>query len=316
MVHRPTLRLNEGDPSEARVYYAAHLVAAALGFFAQEGVDVASSRTASGGADIRGGQIPALLDGTADVAIGGPMVTMRLREDGGARLQSFCAAAAANPWVLAARSPEPGFALPDLRHRRVLDMAGIGTATFAFRRVLARAGLGADAVAVLPSRGDAARDLASLEAGHCDYLLHSLHALGDLAADGRLAVVADLAAPTGPVPWSAYIAAPERIDADRPAFEAFTRAIGRALAWIAAEPARAVADLVAPSFPGFTSAGLAFAIETYRRSGVFAASPLVARDDFDRFGALLVEAGWLSRAPSYDALVETGLATAAMGGRA
>lgn len=315
MERRPTLRLNQGDRSEARVYYAAHLVAAALGFFAEEGVDVAFTRTMSGGDGVRGGQIPALLDGSADVTIGGPMVTMRLHEDGEARLLSFCAAAAANPWVLAASRPEPGFAVRGLRGRRVLDMAGIGTATFAFRRWLAGAGLEAE-VEILPSRGDEARDLACLRSGGCDYLLHSLHALGPPVADGQVAVVADLAGPTGPVPWSAYIASPERIAADRPAFAAFTRAIARALRWIGAQAADEVADVVAPAFPGVARAGLAVAVAAYQRNGVFAASPLIARDDFDRFGALLVGAGWLSRPPSYEALVDAELARDAEGGRA
>ncbi len=78
---RPVLKLNEGDPSEQRLYYLPHYVAAERGFFADVGLDVVFTRTASGGETIRGGQIPAVLSGEADLTIGGPMVTMKMLEE-------------------------------------------------------------------------------------------------------------------------------------------------------------------------------------------------------------------------------------------
>ena len=306
-----TLRLNLGDPSEARIYYAAHLVAARLGLFESEGLTVAFTRTDSGGNSVRGGQIPALLDGSADLAIGGPMVAMRMHEEGEAHLVCFCAAAAANPWVLVAAQPEPDFALSRLAGCRVVDMAGIGTATFTFRRVLAEADLAPDAVEILPSKGRLADDLAALAAGRFDYGFHALHALGGPIAAGRLVLVADLAPATGSIPWSAYIARPERIAADGPAFMSFTRAVARALRWIRSQSAGEVASLIAPDFPDMDVAAIGTAVALYQANGVFAASPVIARADYDRFGGLLVDAGWLKATPPYEALVDTALAEAA-----
>ncbi len=306
-----SLRLNLGDPSEARIYYAAHLVAARLGFFESEGVIVAFTRSESGGSSVRGGQVPAVLDGSADLAIGGPMVAMRMHEEGEAHLVCFCAAAAANPWVLVAARPEPDFAPSRLAGRRVVDMAGIGTATFAFSRVLAEAGLAPGAVEVMPSMGTLVDDAVALADGGFDYGFHALHALGGLVAAGRLARVADLAPFTGPIPWSAYIARPERIAADRPAFAAFTRAIARALHWIRARSASEVAALIAPDFPGMDAVAIGTAVALYQANGVFAASPVIERVDFDRFGRLLVDAGWLEAVPPYEVLVDTVLAEVA-----
>lgn len=308
----PHLRLNQGDASEARIYYAAHLVAARLGLFEDEKVSVAFTRTESGGHSIRGGQVPALLDGSADLAIGGPMVAMRMQEDGEARVVSFGAAAGANPWVLIGRLPEPRFTFPNLAGCRILDMAGIGTATFAFRRVLAEAGLRDDGYTLLETSGSLDGDLARLERRDCDYAFHSLHALCEAIAVARVAMVADLAPATRPVPWSAYMARPEAISADRGAFAAFTRAIARAQAWIVTQEAATVADLIRPDFPDITVHALATAIGLYQRNGVFAPAPFIARADYERFGALLVDAGWLSRPPSYAALVDTDLAQAAL----
>ena len=305
------LRLNLGDPSEARIYYAAHLVAARLGLFASEGLTVAFTRTESGGDSLRGGQIPAVLDGSADLAIGGPMVAMRMHQEGEAHLVCFCAAAAANPWVLVGVRPEPEFAWSRLAGCRVVDMAGIGTASFAFRRILAEAGLASDAVEIIPSRGTLAEDLAALAEGGFDYGFHALHALGGPIAAGRVVLVADLAPATGAIPWSAYIARPERIAADGPTFLGFTRAISHALRWIRSRSAGEVAALIAPDFPGMDATAIGTAVALYQANGVFAASPVIARADYDRFGGLLVDAGWLRMVPPFEALVDTAMAEVA-----
>ena len=308
----PRLRLNLGDPNEARIYYAAHLVAARLGSFEAEGLAVDFTRTETGGRSIRGGQVPAVLDGSADLTIGGPMVTMRMYEEGEAHLVSFCAAAAANPWVVVAARPEPRFTISEIAGRRIIDMAGIGTATFAFRRLIAAVGLAADAVEILPSTGTLESDVAALTGGRADYGFHALHALCGPVSAGRLVLIADLAPATGAVPWSAYIARPERIDADREAFASFTRAIKHALDWIRMQNAGRVATLIASDFPDLDTAAIGTAVALYQANGVFAASPVIPREDFDRFGSLLVEAGWLEAPPLYDMLVDTRLARVAL----
>ncbi|MDQ0467220.1 ABC transporter substrate-binding protein [Labrys wisconsinensis] len=311
----PVLRLNQGDPSEARVYYCAHFVADALGLFADEGVAVSFTTTESGGATVRGGQVPAVIDGSADLTIGGPMVTMKIHEERGPRLVSFCAAVAANPWVLAARAPEPGFRLSDLRGRRVLDIANIGTATLCFRWLAARAGLAEADMALIPGSGSHEADLDAVASGAVDYALHSLHALGPAIAEGRLALVQDLAGPTGAVPWSAYIARPEAIAARRPAFLAFTRAIARALAWIGSHEGAEIAAIIAPRYPFQSRAALETIIAGYRKAGAFAAGPLIPRADFDHFAAILAAIGWIGAPPPYAELVEAGLAREAVRSR-
>ncbi len=151
---RPVLRLNLGDLSEARIYYAAHLIAEAYGFFAQEGVDVVCLRTASGGHSVWGGQVSAVLSGEADLCIGGPMVVMRMVQDGAAQLTCFCAAVAGNPWALAALEDAEGFSLADLAGRRVIDSGRVGTATMSFRTLIAEAGLAEGAVTLIEGEGD------------------------------------------------------------------------------------------------------------------------------------------------------------------
>jgi NitT/TauT family transport system substrate-binding protein len=306
MTGSPQLRLNQGDASESRAYYCAHFVAAERGYFADEGVAVTFT-TAQGGAGttILGAQIPAVIEETADLAIGGPMLLMRMAQEGDARLVAFCAAVAANPWVLVAAAPQPGFTLAHLRGRVVRDIARIGTATLTFGWLLRQHGLGPDDVLLEPGSGDESADIAVVASGACAYGLHSLHALGGAVAEGRLTVVADLAALTGPIPWSAYIAGRERLAALPDAFAAFTRAISRALAWIGEADAAAVTEVVRAHYPALSPDGLLLAIAGYKASGTFAAGPAVARADHDRFAAILTEAGWLDAPVPYEAVFVT-----------
>lgn len=304
----PVLRLNQGDRGEGRVYYCAHFVAAELELFTAEGVDVAFDWAASGGASILGRQIPAVIDGSADLAIGGPMVVMRVVQERGPVLAAFCAAAAANPWVLAARTAEPGFTLADLAGRRVRDMANIGTAALTFRWLLAQHGVGS--VTLEPGSGDLEADVADLARGGIDYGLHSLHALGPAMAGGRVAVVTDLARLTGAVPWSAYIARRDRLATDAAAFGAFTRAIGRAQQWIQSHDATEIAALVGRHYPGYPEAGLRAVVESYKASGTLSAEPLIPRVAYDRFARIMTEAGWLAAPVPYESVVDTTFACA------
>lgn len=303
------LRLNQGDPSEVRSYYCPHYVAARLGLFERRGVEVVFVQSESGGRTVQGGQIPAVVAGDADLTIGGPMVTMKMLEDGGPRLVSFCACVARNPWALVSGRPWPDFELGRLRGQRVLDISRIGTATLALNQLLTEAGLSPDDI-VTAGSGNEAADLEAVQDGRFEFGYLSLHALAPALAAGRLVWLAPLAGLMGPVPWSAYIARPETLVARAGDFAGFTRAIADALAWIVAQPATAVARLVADDYPDIPRNALAAAIGQYQAHDVLAATPRIARADFDRFAAILGGGGWLRGAPPYSALVETRFAEA------
>ncbi|MCJ8139094.1 ABC transporter substrate-binding protein [Falsirhodobacter halotolerans] len=286
------LTLNQGDPSEARLYYLPHLVAEAAGFFAEEGLEIRLLTAAEGGDTIAGGQIPSVLSGMADLTIGGPMVTMKMAEEG-TRLVNFCAAVRSNPWFILGEKPEPDFDLTKLAGQVVVDVAQVGTAGFIFDAVMAERGIAAIRIGGAFPHG-----------GH-RYAIHHLHATANAIAERRIAPLADLAGPTGGVPWSAYIARPDTIAAMPEKFAAFRRAIGAALTLISmAEPAE-IAAMIASSFPDHGIDALTMAIALYRDADLWPATTAIPREDFDRFGALLMRAGWLTRMPSWADLTET-----------
>jgi len=311
---RSTLRLNLGDPSEARIYYCAHFVAEALGYFAKASVEVQFVTTTEGGQTVRGGQIPALLSGQADLTVGGPMVAMKMEEEGEAHLITICAVAQGNPWIIAA-APELAGVTPDLAAlagKRVIDVARVGTATMSFEWLLEREGLSGQ-VTLLPGSGDEAADLAAVAEGRVEFALHSLHALAPILARRELCQALELAGPTGAVPWSAYIALPERVARDRNAFEAFTCAIAWAQEWMVRAKPRDIAALVAPHYPDRSVDALALSLAGYLASGVLPGGPEISVESFMRFGAFLQGIGWLSAPPDATRLLDMSLVQACSG---
>jgi NitT/TauT family transport system substrate-binding protein len=300
----PVLRLNEGDPSETRLYYLPHYVAAELGYFRQAGIDVVFTRTATGGHTVRGGQIPAVVSGEADLTIGGPMVTMKMLEEGNTRLVSICAAVRTHPWFLLARRKQPDFNWSDLAGCEVIDIANIGTASFTFRALLEEQGLG-DSVRLTPGIGGEEAALRDFVAGAGDYAIQQLHSAGPRLADGSVHAVRDLATATGGIPWSAYIALPDVVRKRAGDFRAFTQSIERAFAWIAAHPGNDVAALVGMRFGSYPRDAMATAIDLYKAVCLWPQSGTIPREDFERFGGLLTQAGWLQRPAPYDDLVRS-----------
>lgn len=288
-----SLILNQGDRSESRIYYCAQYLAESLGLFAKHGLTVQFSTAESGGKTIQGGQVPAVINGEADLTIGGPMVMMKNYQEQGPELLCFCAAVSANPWFLAAGKAEGGFSLTSLRGKRVIDVGNVGTATLSFNWLLREQHLDKD-VELVAGSGDEAADFAAVSRGEYDYALHSMHALAPAIVRGELHAVASLAPLCGDIPWSAYIARRDVMTEKQLAFRAFTTAMSEALHWLQEHSAQALADQVQPWYPDYPKAALAIGLEAYLKAQVFAESVLLTSEDFERFATLLTAAGWLS----------------------
>ncbi len=304
------LRMNQGDPTEGRVYFLPHFVARNLGFFEMEGVKIDFIWAEPGDHLAKSGQIPAVLNGDADFTVGGPMVTMRMQADKSANLVNFCALVQKNPWYLAARQAPEDFQWSDLAGKTILDIGSITTASLSLRWVLAQNGLDQQ-VTIIETGADESAAFERHLAGEGDYVFHSLHALGPYLADKRLTVVTDLAEATGSVPWSAYITLPETLQNREADMKAFLRAIARAQSWIAAATPEQIVDVVKADYPGYPRDGLILAVSLYKAIDVWAPTPRISREDFERFRGLLMDVGWFSQPVPYEDQVATRLMAAA-----
>jgi NitT/TauT family transport system substrate-binding protein len=194
------------------------------------------------------------------------------------------------------------FSWADLRGRTVIDIAQIGTATFTFSSLLKEKGL-VEEVSVVPACQPENEALAAFISGRGDFAIQHLHAAGPALARGEVFAVQDLATPTGGVPWSAYIALPDVVTERQTDFNAFTTAMDRALAWIAAHDGAEIAALIGHRFSSFPQDAMAVVVDLYRAVGLWAPDRHIPRKDFERFSSLLIEAGWISAPANYDKLV-------------
>lgn len=301
-MRRTRLRLNQGI---AGVFYLSHVVAEALGSFADEGLEVEVSTS------VLGAPIGLLGMGEADLVIGGPMRTLRLEANENTRLTNFCSSVRASPWLLLGRRRDPGFILDQLVGATVVDFIEAPTPLMCLRYLLRRAGINPGAVRFITNLS-MTEGVAAFEAGEGDYILHSLHTAQTLLDRGKAHPAMDLATALGPVPWSTYFTLPEIIDSRRDDLDAFTRAIYRAQRWMQASPAKEIVRLIGPSYPDFDEAMLTRIITHYLGNGIWPPDPLIPREDLDRFQDILFDVGWIARRVPYENQVDTGFAERAI----
>ncbi len=253
-----------------------------------------------------GGQIGPVVAGEADACVGGPMVTMKLQEQGHAGIVSFCGLVRRNPWIIAGR-PGERFGLADLAGATLIDAGNVATARYCLEDALASAGL-AERVVIEAGTGDAEAEFARVAREPGTYIHHSLHALGPALAEGRLGLGLSMASVMPAVPWSAYIARADAIAARPAPFAAFRRAIASALADLATRPAAEIAGAVAAHYPDYPREALELAIGSYRDFGCFAPDPRIAPAEMAAFATIMQRAGWLARAPDIAALLDPEIA--------
>lgn len=279
------------------IFYLPHLVAEAIGAFERRSIttELVLMETSD--------QWRVLNAGEADVAIGGPMRSMKLFEEGH-RIVTFAAAVAASPWVLVGSPDAPAIDEPRaLAGRTLFDDPEIATARLCLRGLLNRAEIGPPGFTIsMRSRDEL---LAQLEAGNGALALLPMEAVAPALGRGSVRIVTELGRWTGPLPWSAYQVLPEVFERRQAEMVAFSEAIGEGLRAINEEPLQRLARLVGRWFPSMRVAVLRAVLHAYREMGVWAATPLVSKTDFDRFASLLVAAGWLRAVPPYHQLVAT-----------
>ena len=134
------------------IYYAPLFVAYHLGAFADEGLDVTIEPSPPGGVS------EGLMDGSLDVAVGGPMRGLQLADARvGKTLVSFIMVNARSGFFLLSRRPLPNFTWADMKDKVLIEFGEAPTPWFCLQHTLKRHGVDPSAVTV-------SRHLDSLEA--------------------------------------------------------------------------------------------------------------------------------------------------------
>ena len=280
------------------VFYAPFYATQALGFYASEGVAVDLIDSRAPGAATAG-----LLDGSIDLAWGGPMRVMKARDlDAASPLVCFCEVVARDPFFLVGKADRSGFRLADLGRLRVATVSEVPTPWLCLQHDLREQG-------VDPARIDRVADgtmadhLDALHNGKVD-VAQMFEPYVSLALRAGAGDILYAASSRGPTTYTTFLATRDSIVKNRMAFTAMVHATSRMLTWLADHSADELAEAVASFYPDVPREILASSLQRYRDADLWAHTPEVSRQGFGRLAESLKSGGFISRLHSYENCVE------------
>ncbi|MGA9865531.1 MAG: ABC transporter substrate-binding protein [Acetobacteraceae bacterium] len=252
-----------------------------------------------------------LADGSADVMWGGPLRVMRTHDrDPGSDLVCFADAVARDPFFIIGREPRPEFTFGDLLRARLATVAEVPTPWICLRDDLRRSGVDPEAVSRI--RGPSMEANAqALSEGRVDAVqLFQPYAEALLSSGaGHLWYAA---ATRGPTAYTTFVTRRGTLAGRREDLVRMTRALHRALRWLAEASEAEIARLLSPLFPHVAPALIGAAIVRYRALGLYAADPVIVPDGVAWLKAAMLGAGDLRRDIPFDAVVDTSIAREAL----
>ena len=282
------------------IFYAPQWVTIHGGYFAAEGLDV-EVRTAGGGVTTTG----VLLDGGAQIALGGIMRSLDVADRGGAFLPHFAEVNSRNGFFLLGRRQR--FAWSELRGATVLSFAEAPTPWQCMLTVLRKNGVDPATVRIERTR-PAPEALVAFRSGYGDFLETGQPFTEALLADGAAHLAASMGEATGPVPFSSYMTTTAFLRDGRETLVRFTRALVRAQRWMVQAGPTAIADVIAPAFPDVDPELRRRAVARYLAQGTWPSHPVLTRDGYEYLQQILLDGGFIKQRHRYEDLVDESVA--------
>jgi NitT/TauT family transport system substrate-binding protein len=280
------------------VFYAPYYATQALGFYKREGVEVELLTS-----DAPGDAVPKLIDGTIDVTWGGPMRVMKAHDqDNSSPLVNFCEVVSRDPFFLIGKRGANPFRLTDLADKKFASVSEVPTPWLCLQQDLRDQGVDP---ATLPRFSDRAmpRNYHALQAGDID-VMQAFEPFISMAENDRAGDILYVASTRGPTAYTAFIATRDACVKHREEFAAMTRATGRMLAWLYANPAEDLAKAVTTFFPDVPKGILAKSLRRYKDAGLWSRETRMIPQGFARLAQSLHSGGFIACMPGYDECVE------------
>jgi NitT/TauT family transport system substrate-binding protein len=282
------------------IFYAPYYATQALGFYANEGVDVELVSS-----DAPGDAIAHLANGAIDLTWGGPMRVMTAHDrDDRSPLLCFGEVVSRDPFFLIGNTAQ--FALSDLARLRFATVSEVPTPWMCLQHDLREAGIDPATVTRISDR-TMPDNYAVLRAGQLD-VMQAFEPFASMAEMDEAGEILYAGSSRGPTVYTAFIATRSKAAAQRDAFVAMTRGLARMQQWLYAHSGKELAEAVASFFPHVPQELLARSLQRYLDAGLWARDPAMSRPGFERLGASFVSGGALKRPPVFENCVDMGLA--------
>jgi len=281
------------------IFYAPYYAIGALGFYANEGVDVELVSS-----DAPGDAIACLANGTIDLTWGGPMRVMTAHDrDDQSPLVCFGEVVSRDPFFLIGNSG--GFGLPDLAHLRFATVSEVPTPWMCLQQDLREAGI--DPKGITRVHDQTMRDnYAALRGKKLD-VMQAFEPFASQAEIDRAGTILYAASSRGPTVYTSFIASRSKVAAQRDEFCAVTRALARMQRWLYAHSGKELAEVVASFFPDVPEELLVRSLQRYLDAGLWARDTAMSRQGFERLGLSFLSGGSLRRSPVFEDCVDPSL---------
>lgn len=293
------------------VFYAPLYVAAGLGYFEEEGIDL--EIVTGGGSDK---SMTALISGEADFALMGPETGVYVVNEGSAEHPMVIGQLTKRDGsFLIGREKAESFSWEDLRGKSVIGGRPGGMPYMTLNYVLKKNGLTPGEDVEVISNVQFNLMGGAFEGGTGDYvtLFEPTATLFERAGSGF--IVANIGLESGEVPYTAFMTMPGTIRNDRELVSAFIRAIYRAQVYVKNAENAEIAKAMKDFFPDADLSTLEIVAESYRNTDSWMQTPVMTEDAFTRLQDIMELNGELKKRVEFKELVDNSFAESAVGGK-
>lgn len=298
-----TIRIIQaGDP----LLYLPQYIALWKGYFEDEKIKVEFVPVAS-----ENFFLSALKAGRGDVLAAGLEQAIYAHTDHGEKVVAFCALTKKDHTVLVARDPKP-FQWSDLKGKTVITGPPGSRQTVVFKGVLAGRGLTPNRQVTLYTNIPLTLQAGAFKSGTGDYILLPEPEASIFEQNGLGKASASLGEEIGELPAVAYLAHENRLKERAEAIQRFTNAIYKAQLWLKDNDAAEIFSLAGQHFAQENKIAVQKGIEKFKTLGIWAESPIVPLEKYERFVSLFVAAREIPQPVPYDLAVESTFAEKAV----
>lgn len=302
-----TVRLAEGPRT---LLHLPQYVALALGFFAQEGLEVLLFS-----APTEEGALLALEDGRAEVALVGlEQAVYYACVNGPGSLRVFAAAAQADGHYLLDRRAGAAFRWPDLKGKTVIAGRPDSRETILLEGVLRQNGLAPYREVTLYTNIPASLRLGAFSAGSGDFIVlpEPQASLAEERGLGRVA--ASLGREAGKIPAAVFVAGDAFLASCPRTAQRLVNAVYRAQLWLAGHTAAEAAQVAAPYFKHLDGELLARAVQRLTGEEAWSPGPAVPPEGYRHLVSLLLQSREVRREVPPEELLDNRFAFGALEG--
>jgi NitT/TauT family transport system substrate-binding protein len=281
------------------IFYAPYYAIHALGFYANEGVDVELISS-----EAPGDAISHLANGTIDLTWGGPMRVMTAHDrDEKSPLVCFGEVVSRDPFFLIGNTE--GFELSNLAHLRFATVSEVPTPWMCLQHDLREAGIDPAMITRVYDR-TMPDNYTALRGKKLD-VMQAFEPFASQAEIDRAGTILYAASSRGPTVYTAFIATRTTFAVHRDAFIAMTRALAKMQQWLYAHNGKELAEVVASFFSDVPQELLVCSLQRYLDANLWARDPAMSKTGFERLGSSFLSGGALKRSPIFANCVASSL---------